>query len=251
MRVAPDLEPLLVPIAELAPHPRNPRRGNVDQIKRSLTRFGQVRAILARPDGTIIAGNHTWQAARELGWTHIAAVRQDMSEEEARAYLLADNRLSDLGTYDDDQLAELLREVQADPIGFEGTGWDDGSLEALLAEIAARDAQPAAPAGTMLALTDVTIGEPEHAVEPGQVWQLGRHLLVVADVFAGWPEWAPLLAEGDLFVPLPTPHVPLSAKAQGRRLVMVTPDRFAAGHLLDKWAAMHGEPVLAQPAVAA
>jgi len=75
----------LVPAGDLRPHPRNPRRGNVDAVAGSLERFGQQRPILALPDGTIVAGHHVVQAAAALGWTHVAVVRSDLTDAEVDA----------------------------------------------------------------------------------------------------------------------------------------------------------------------
>jgi ParB-like chromosome segregation protein Spo0J len=99
-------------------------------IGESLTRFGQVRPILT--DGRrIIAGNHTYQAAVDLGWTHIAAVANDWADGgEARAYLLADNRLGELGDYEQELLLAHLTDVEAAG-SWEGTGYQPDDLEDL------------------------------------------------------------------------------------------------------------------------
>lgn len=122
----------LIPVGELHPHPRNPRRGVVDEIARSLRRFGQQRPVLALPDGTIVAGHHVWQAAAAEGWSHVAVVHSDLPPAEVDAYLLADNRLADLGIYDDAELAGLLAPL-AEAGGLEGTGYIEADLDALLA----------------------------------------------------------------------------------------------------------------------
>jgi ParB-like chromosome segregation protein Spo0J len=94
------LRELLVPLAALERHPQNPRRGRVHEIAESLGRFGQVRPVLAHGH-RIVAGNHTYLAAADLGWTHVAVVQHTFADDqEARAYLLADNRLPELGDYE-------------------------------------------------------------------------------------------------------------------------------------------------------
>jgi site-specific DNA-methyltransferase (adenine-specific) len=132
---AEDLRPLLIEVGDLHPHPRNPRRGAVDELRRSLERFGQQKPVLALPDGTLVAGHHVWRAADANGWTHVAVIRSDLTDHEVEAYLLADNRLSDLGLYDDASLAALLAEVGEAAAGLAGTGYDDGELAALLASL--------------------------------------------------------------------------------------------------------------------
>lgn len=119
----------LVPIDSVRPHPGNPRRGALDEIANSLSEFGQLRPILLDSEGVIIAGNHTWKAAQDLGWTHIAAIPNDFAEPaEARAYLLADNKLSDLGDYERSELVELLTEVE-ESAAWHGTGYTQDDLD--------------------------------------------------------------------------------------------------------------------------
>lgn len=122
----------LVPVREIVTHPRNPRRGKVDLIAESLERFGQVRPILVNGN-RIIARNHTYLAAVKLGWTHVAIVRLQFDDDaEAVAYLLADNRLAELGQYDPAQEIELLEELEASG-RWDGTGYDPDALEDLRA----------------------------------------------------------------------------------------------------------------------
>ena len=125
------LRPMLVPVGELRPHPRNPRRGAVEEIRKSLRRFGQQRPLLALPDGTLVAGHHVWRAAQAEGWSHVAVLRSDLTEEAVEAYLLADNRLGDLGVYDEQALAELLGEMARDE-RLDGTGYTYEDVDALL-----------------------------------------------------------------------------------------------------------------------
>lgn len=135
--IAPALRDLAVPVRSLKPMPGNPRRGDVDAVASSYARFGQRKPIVARRDGTVIAGNHQLLAARKLKWKEIAVVTVDDDDETAAAFALADNRVSDLGGYDDGDLARLLASV-AD---LDGTGYTTDDLNALLADLAA-------PAGT-------------------------------------------------------------------------------------------------------
>jgi hypothetical protein len=136
-RIAAPLMDWATPVDRLRTHPENPRRGNLEVIAESLTRFGQLRPILALPDGTIIAGNHTYRAATELlHWTHVAALHVALDENESRAYLLADNRTSELGTMDQERLAELLGHVVAGGGGLGGTGYDDDFVDNLAMEMA-------------------------------------------------------------------------------------------------------------------
>lgn len=72
-------------------------------------------------------------------------------------------------------------------------------------------------------------------------------MLVVADLYTDWLIWAAYLHdERDVFIPYPGPFVCFSQLATERRLVMVQPDYYVAGHMLDEWEHMHGEGSLVQ-----
>src|ERR1035437_10722163 len=112
--IAPELAAFVVPIASLTLHPRNPRRGNLEAITESLRRFGQLRPVVVqRSSMWLVAGNPLVRAARALGWQHLAATVVDLDDATASSYLLADNRCSDLGTYDEALLAAILEEQVA------------------------------------------------------------------------------------------------------------------------------------------
>lgn len=136
------LRQFLVPIDTLEPFPGNPNRGDIEVVRASYQRFGQVAPVIA--DGVrIVAGHTRVEAAREEGWTHVAVIPNDFgSEEEARAYLLVDNRSAELGVRD-----QALLAVQLDHLGgqYEGTGYsqeDRDELEQRLAALRASTEPP-------------------------------------------------------------------------------------------------------------
>lgn len=119
-----------VKLDRLTKHPRNPRRGNIDAIKESLAVHGQYRPIVANlRTGHILAGNHTYEAARQLGWDKIQVAWVDVDEEDELRILLADNRTSDLAEYDDSELSALLEELSKAEGGLVGTGFSDDDIE--------------------------------------------------------------------------------------------------------------------------
>lgn len=175
MTIADGLRPLVVPLDSLTQLPGNPRRGDVDAVAASLQRFGQRKPIVVDAHGTIIAGNHTWAAAKQLGWDEIAAVRVQDDEATARAFALADNRTAELGGYDEAALLDLIRsvaEVDADLLA--DTGWDDASVQDLVDRIdpGLPDTPPDDDAPTPPA---------EPVSKPGDVWVLGAHRLMCGD----------------------------------------------------------------------
>lgn len=121
--IAESLTPLATPVERLHLLEGNPRKGDVAAVGRSLKAFGQRKPIVANRDGTVIAGNHTLQAAISLGWTEVAVVFVDDDSATAKAFALADNRTAELGGYDDDALIAYIREVQdSDTDLLEATG---------------------------------------------------------------------------------------------------------------------------------
>lgn len=137
--IAEKLRPFAVPIDEPQSHPENPRIGDVENIKASIQRFGQVRPIMLQEStGYVVAGNHTRKAMWELGLSHIAAVPVAMDDDEALAYLTADNRLGDLGGYDDAGLNAILERLMLAG-KLEGTGFTPDEVDDRLA---AMDAMP-------------------------------------------------------------------------------------------------------------
>lgn len=160
-------------LAELTTFHANPRRGSIEAIAASLTRRGLYRPIVVNRGSLtgrpmeILAGNHTFLAARSLGWDSIEATTVDVDDDEAAQIVLADNRLADLATYDDDALLEVMQSVT----DLTATGYAPADLEELLAL-----------AENRAALTDPDDAPPlpEHPLcELGDLFELGPNRLVV------------------------------------------------------------------------
>jgi ParB-like chromosome segregation protein Spo0J len=113
------LRALAVPLDSLTPDPRNARRHperNLAAIEASLRAYGQLRPLVVRREGRVVlAGNGTLEAARRLGWTHVAAALVDLDATSATGYALADNRSAELAEWDLPALEELIG-------GLEGSG---------------------------------------------------------------------------------------------------------------------------------
>ena len=169
-----DLQNLAHPITELQLLPGNPRRGDIEAVKRSLEAFGQRKPIVVRrSDSVVIAGNHTLQAAQALGWDEIAVVWVDDDEVTSKAFALADNRTAELGDYDEEALADLINDVGSlNPGLLESSGWDDKAVKELLDRVE----QIELP-------TDVDdVPEDVAAVSKlGDIWLLGEHRVMCGD----------------------------------------------------------------------
>lgn len=165
--------------AALKLHEVNPRQGDVGALCVSFRENGFWGAVVVdRRDGRVLAGNHRVMAARQLGMRMIPVQYIETDGEiHALRVLLADNRHSDLATYDNNLLAELLQTVNADG-GLLGTGYDGDDLDDLLAELG-RDMEPEPAPDAETDRADEL--RQKWGVESGQLWQLGRHRLLCGD----------------------------------------------------------------------
>lgn len=133
MNIRPELSDLAKPINDFATHPRNVRQGDIGAICESLEAHGQYRPIVVqKKTGFILAGNHTYMAAKQLGWSEIAATYVDCDDAQALRILLVDNRANDLAMYDDRALADVLRDLTATDLGLEGSLFSGDDLDDLL-----------------------------------------------------------------------------------------------------------------------
>jgi DNA modification methylase len=163
-------------LEELALDPANPRRHSKKQIRQighSIKRFGFNVPVLVDRDGKVIAGHGRVLAAGELGMAELPTVRLDhLSTAQARAFMIADNRLTEISTWDDRLLAEQLRDLSLLGLDFniEVTGFEIGEIDlriASLDDLREPDDDPA----------DVVPEIPETAPvsKLGDLWLLGRH----------------------------------------------------------------------------
>ena len=131
------IEHLTVDINTVEPHPKNVRQGDIGAISESLKAHGQYRPIVVdKRTNRILAGNHTWKAAKALGWSQISAgFIETRDDDEALRILLADNRTTDLASYDDAGLADLLKQLAETDEGLIGTLYDGDALDQLIADI--------------------------------------------------------------------------------------------------------------------
>lgn len=143
--IAEPLRGLAVRCDALVLDPANARRHparNLDAIRGSLRTYGQVKPIVVRKDtNVVVAGNGTVEAARSLGWTHVAAVLTDMDAIAAAGFGIADNCTAELAEWDEEALATLL-------VALPASG--DPHLDAMMDELrrAGQDeTEPDEPAG--------------------------------------------------------------------------------------------------------
>jgi DNA modification methylase len=165
------LESLAIDIDKLSFLEGNPRKGDIEAVAKSYKQFGQRKPIVATKDYVVIAGNHQLAAARQLGWDRIAVVITDDDELTAKAFALADNRTAELGSYDDDLLADLLSEVSSVPELMDSTGFSEDDLFDLIEK------------DNDEIKTDEELPEiiNNRNIQLGDMYQLGNHYLLCGD----------------------------------------------------------------------
>lgn len=172
------------PIAELKLDPHNPRSHSprqVRQIARSIETFGFNVPVLIDAAGKLIAGHGRVMACQRLGWREVPTICLDhLTEAQARAFMIADNRLTQNSMWDDRLLAQQLQELAALELDFslEVTGFEVG-------EIDLRIEQLSAPSDDHQARAD-QIPEPSRlaVTRTGDLWLLNEHRVVCGDALA-------------------------------------------------------------------
>lgn len=169
-----DLPPAIwVETQKLKPWAKNPRKNDhaVDKVCASITRWGFGAPLIARREnGEIIAGHTRLKAALKLKLKMVPVRYLDLSEEQAHQLALADNKLGEEASWDDQALIDILSAWS--PQDRDLAGWSDKDMAAL--ERAAgvggdvkEDAAPEPPANPITKL--------------GDIWRLGRHVLICGD----------------------------------------------------------------------
>lgn len=111
-----DMEVVYVPVDQITPYDKNPRRNDeaVQAVASSIREFGFRQPIVVDKDGVIIVGHTRLKAAQELGMEEVPVVYADLTEEQAKAYRLADNKTGELAGWDFDLLDLELDDIDMD-----------------------------------------------------------------------------------------------------------------------------------------
>lgn len=128
----PDVSVAWVEIDQVTNHPDNPRDGDVGAIITSIGQNGWYGALVVqRSTGHVLVGNHRLKAVSQLGWAQVPVIYLDVDDRRARNIMLADNKVSDVASYHEDVLAELLAAAAADG-DLLATGYDEDDLSKLM-----------------------------------------------------------------------------------------------------------------------
>ena len=175
----PNLNIEYLAISDLKPNPRNARlhsQRQLHQIAASITEFGFNVPVLIDSDKVIIAGHGRVEAARKLGMETVPVLRIDhLTNEQKRAFALADNKIALNSTWDLENLQLDMKELSALDLNFdlEITGFETAEIDLLI---------DGATAPTKADPSDIVPEKQAEAVSRlGDLWLLGDHKLVCAD----------------------------------------------------------------------
>lgn len=147
----PELRIEYIPLSELVRWPRNPKDHDLGAISGSFKRFGFVTPIVIdERSGRLVAGHgrlDTLQSLKAQGKPAPNRIKNSPSgdwlvpvlrgisfenDTEAEAYIVADNRLTEIGGWDEFQLTELLADLASEDDGLIGTGYDEDDVDRML-----------------------------------------------------------------------------------------------------------------------
>jgi len=160
----------------LTPYKGNARThddAQIEVLKSSINTFGFVNPALIDKDGVIVAGHGRVEAARQLGLELIPALCIDgLSQDELKAYRLADNKIAEKAGWDSEILAIELQHLEQVELDFslEVTGFT--SVEIDEAIFTTQDEENVDAADIPPAVEDVAVSR------SGDMWLMGKHRLL-------------------------------------------------------------------------
>lgn len=156
------------------PYDKNPRINDeaVAKVAASIKAYGFRQPIVVDQAGVIVVGHTRLKAAISLGMKKVPVHVADLTPKQSRAYRLADNRTAEEADWDAELLSDEIEALLADGYDIDLLGFDDGEVDAMLAELEdepeiVEDEVPEPPANPI--------------TKPGDLWLLGEHRLLCGD----------------------------------------------------------------------
>lgn len=167
-----------VPISQILPYGNNAKmhsKEQVEKLKNSIKTFGFLSPCLIDKNNNLIAGHGRVMAAKELEMTEVPCICiEDLTEEQRKAYIIADNRLTELGEWDRAVLSAELAALRDTGFDIELTGFNIDDI--MIEEIDFSDIDDAWNEAEEEAEAEKT-----PKAKHGDVFQLGRHRLMCGD----------------------------------------------------------------------
>jgi len=219
--------------ADVVAYRGNARKHGDDQIKRiaeSINEFGFNNPILVDENDTVVAGHARLEAAKLLGLKTVPTIcLGHMSEAQKRAYILADNRLAERASWDEEILISELEALLNLEIDFdiETIGFDGPEIDVLLSH-------PPSDQEQRREDEDLVLPNGPPTSRPGDLWILGKHKLLCGNALE--PESFELVL-GDEFAQMvftdPPYNVPINGHVTGNGRTKHTEFAMASGEMDD------------------
>jgi hypothetical protein len=168
------------PIDRLRPYAGNAKMHGDEQVAKiaaSMAKFGWTVPCMVADDGELIAGHGRVLAATRLGLTEVPVIRLGhLDEAERRAYRIADNKLTEMGEWDEAVLRDEIAGLLAEDFDLSLLVISDEDLDALLRDPEALDGD--GPVEGEDELPDLPVTP---VSMPGDLWRLGAHRLICGD----------------------------------------------------------------------
>jgi len=131
-----------VPKGDLLPYANNPKEHPTEQVNKiasSIKNYGWDQPIVVDGDGEIIKGHGRLQAAEKLGLDEVPVIwREDLTDAEAKAARIADNKTAESDWLDDELMVEVDQLADSD-VDMDALGFDDDELDSLLGDMSMDD----------------------------------------------------------------------------------------------------------------
>ena len=168
----------VIPVSELKPAEYNPRKKlkpgdkEYEKIKNSIEEFGFADPLVVNADMTIIGGHQRLTVAMALGYTEVPCAVVDIDKVRERALNIALNKIT--GAWDENLLADLLKDIQDSDFDLGKTGFDPPEIDQLFSQVHNKDVKEDD--------FDVEseLKQPAFS-KTGDMWHLGKHTVICGD----------------------------------------------------------------------
>jgi len=165
----------MLKIEEVKSYENNPRdnSGAVDAVAKSIKQFGFKVPVIVDKNNVLVAGHTRVLAAKKLGLETVPAIKaDDLTEDQVKAFRIADNKLHELSSWDYELLPLELSQLQDVNFDLELLGFDSDEIAKIL--------DPGVTEG-LTDPDDVPEAPAEPITKPGDLWLLGEHRLLCGD----------------------------------------------------------------------
>jgi 16S rRNA G966 N2-methylase RsmD len=218
-------------LSDIRLDPKNPRSHNkrqIHQIARSIDTFGFNVPILIDSANQVIAGHGRVLACQELGWTEVPTIcLEHLSSAQAKAYMIADNKLTDNSSWDENLLAQSLKALSELDLDFEldAIGFEMAEIDLYIEQLDVSDHKDDE-------VVDLPAPNAISVSKLGDLWTLGEHRILCGNALMA-PDYETLLAGRlvDMVFTDPPYNVPIAGHVMGNGRVQHREFAMAVGEM--------------------